>query len=480
MKVMKKIEYILLGTTLLLGLFVRLYKIQNPIADWHSWRQTATASVSKIFIEEGLDPLHPRYYDVSTAQTGEDNPEGYWFVEFPLFGLIHSWGYKVLGEQIGLGFEVVGRVVSIFAALISTVFIFRLGKRFMGLTGGLVTAFFFTFLPFNIYYTRVILPEPLAVAFGLMGLWYFTKYIDFDNTKYLWLSGVLFAVSILVKPFTIFYAAPMLYLLWDKDRTVVGKLKDKKLWLYGFIVLTPFVLWRLWMNQFPEGIPHLKWAFNGDGIRFRPAFWRWIVGERLGRLILGVWGGVIFIMGAIAKHKGSGFVLSFLLGEFMFISVFATANVRHDYYQIVTIPAISLVLAMGAISIWKVGASKAFHGLLAKVTLFFVVFMMLGMSWYQVREFYKINRPEIVEAGERINEIASKDSLVVAPYNKDMAFLYHTGRYGWPFVDGSIESLIEKGAEYYVSVNFDPVTLEIMEGYKVVEKTGNYVIVSLE
>ena len=65
-------------------------------------------------------------------------------------------------------------------------------------------------------------------------------------------------------------------------------------------------------------------------------------------------------------------------------------------------------------------------------------------SAYEVREFYKINRPEIIQAGNAVNRLTEKNSLVIAAYNGDTAFLYQTGRIGWPVVDRPIDELIEK------------------------------------
>ena len=74
---------------LFLGLLVRLYKLDSPIADWHSWRQADTASVTRIYADEGLNMLLPRYYDISKIQTGFINIYGYRMVELPLFNLLH-------------------------------------------------------------------------------------------------------------------------------------------------------------------------------------------------------------------------------------------------------------------------------------------------------------------------------------------------------------------------------------------------------
>ena len=106
---------------------------------------------------------------------------------------------------------------------------------------------------------------------------------------------------------------------------------------------------------------------------------------------------------------------------------------------------------------------------------------MFIVGGFQIREFYKVNRPEIIEAGRAIEAITSKDDLIIAPYNGDTAFLYQTKRFGWPVVDRPIEELIEKGASYFVSVDLNhPQTREFSERYTVIEKTDKYVIIKLE
>ncbi|MBU0998326.1 glycosyltransferase family 39 protein, partial [Patescibacteria group bacterium] len=191
------IEYILLPVMLILGFIVRLYKISNPIADWHSWRQADTASVSKTFLDEGIKLLYPRYQDISSIQTGYLNPNGYRFVEFPIFNAVHSILYKLIGK---VSFDTVGRLVSVICALISSYFIYKIGKKFLGKWGGLLSSFFFLFIPYNIYFTRVVLPEPMGTMFALIGVWFFIHFLDNNKKVNLYLSGVFFALSALIKP----------------------------------------------------------------------------------------------------------------------------------------------------------------------------------------------------------------------------------------------------------------------------------------
>ena len=376
--------------------------------------------------------------------------------------------------------EVWGRLLSIFCSLASLVVIFLLGRRFISPLGGLMAAFFFAFIPYNIYFSRTILPEPMATMFGLFAILFFVYYIDSGKTAKLYLSGLFLSLAILVKPFTVFYAFPMVYLALQKyslkDLIRNSKLAISML-IFADIVLVPLLAWRAWMSNYPVGIPFFSWAFNGDGIRFRPAFWRWIFAERLGRLILGIWGVLPFSLGVLKVVKKNLFIQVFLLGMLAYVSVIATANVRHDYYQIFVIPAVSLALASGAAYLIK---TNEFSRLLSITVLGASILLMLGMGAYQVKEYYKINHPEIIEAGTALDEIAPKDALVVAPYNGDTAFLYQTGRWGWPAIDTSIENIIERGGDYYVSVNQgDADTQAIIKKYKTVVKTDRYLIVDL-
>jgi hypothetical protein len=467
------------GTTLLLvaillgGFLVRLYKIDNPIADWHSFRQADTASVTRVYVEEGINVLYPRYHDISTTQSGLFNPNGYRFVELPVFNVAHA----LLSNSFPvLSLEIWGRLLSIASALITAYLLYLIGRKFLGSCGGLLGAFFYLFIPFNIYFTRVILPEPMATMFSVWALWAFIKYIDKQKAKYLIFTIISFSLALLIKPYSAFYGVAVLYLVIRKWG-VKGILKPQLL-LSGVAVALPFLSWRLWISQYPEGIPFWKWTFNGDGIRFRPAFWFWIFGERIGKLILGIWGLLPFAMGIISHKKSKELIHYLGLGMFFYIAVIATANVRHDYYQTLIIPSVSLLLALGTLTLWNMtGFNKVIVRVVTSASLSFA--FLIG--FFQVKEFYKINRPEIITAGKAVQNHVPKDALIIAPYNGDTAFLYQTERRGWPVVDRPIDQMIGNGAEYFVSVDLNhPQTVKFTKDYQVIEKTEEYVILKLE
>ncbi len=455
------------------GFAVRLYKINNPVADWHSWRQADTASVSWIYVTDGIDLLHPRYHDISVIQTGYYNPNGWRFVEFPLYNAIHA---KLYTSFPSINFEVWGRLVSIFSALITAFALFKLVSGQLNKRAGMFAAFFYLFIPFNIYFTRVILPDPMGTMWITLSLWMFFAFYRSEKNYQLYLSAAFFALAMLVKPFAIFYTIPILVAVYKKWG-IKKVFKSIPFLLALDIALVPFFAWRAWMNNFIVGIPHFAWMFNGDGIRFRPSFWYWIFGQRLGRLVLGDWGLVPFTFGLLASLKKHPFLAATLFGMFLYVSTIATASVRHDYYQTYLIPAVAWALAVGADYLWE---TKEYGKYAGKILLGFCVFMMLLMGWYQARDYYIVNHYEIVLAGQAVDRLTPKDARIIAPYNGDTAFLYQTRRWGWPIVDRDITELIAQGAKYYVSVNKgDTDTQNFKKRFVTVEETDRYIILDL-
>lgn len=469
---MKKI---CLALIILLAFSLRLYRLNAPLADWHSWRQADTAAVSRNFVKSGFDLLHPRFDDISNVASGLENPEGYRFVEFPIYNLFHALLYKSMPF---FSLEVWGRLLSIFSSLGSLIFLYLLVKKYLGLSVALLTAFFFAILPFNIYYSRVILPEPMMVLATLGMVYFFSRGIEGLNWSN-WLLAVFWtALALLLKPFTLVFLLPIVFLGWRQWRF------DYHRWLLLLISFSvaslPFLWWRWWMGHFPEGVPAYDWLFNQAGIRLKGAFFYWIFAERIGKLILGYWGLILLGLGIIARpsKKEALFFYSWLLAILAYFVIIAGGNVRHDYYQVMALPIICIFLAKGAsflLSAPKPCLSR-FASLLLLVTC---VLFMFAFSWYQVRDFFNINNPAIVEAGKAVDRLVPQDAKVIAPYSGDTAFLYQTNRQGWP-IGVSIEKMIELGATHYVNVNFGPETDWLMESYKVLEKTDHYVIIELQ
>lgn len=469
----KFLEYILVTGILILSLVTRLYRIQEPLADWHSWRQADTSAVTRRFVQEGINILYPRYDDLSSIPSGKENPNGWRFVEFPIINAITA----VLVKSFPISsLETWGRLTSIGFSLGVVSLLYLLVKNLVGTRVGLIASATFALMPFNIYFHRTILPEVPALFFSILALYFFYRWVESEKQRDYIISVAAVSMGMLLKPYTLFLGPPMIYLVVRKWRT--GAMKQGSLYLYIFLALIPFVLWRLWASRFPEGIPAYTWLLNGNGIRFRPAFFRWIFAERVGKLILGYWGLIPFAIGIIRKpHAKFGWFFHWwLLGMLAYLFVFATGNVTHDYYQIIITPTIAIFVALGIDSLRN--PPGVFHRWLTLVLLSLTLIFAFGFAWFHVRDFFNINHPEIVEAGRKADAILPEDARVIAPYQGDTAFLYQINRRGWP-IGGQIERKIELGATDYVTVKFDEEAELLISRCQPAIRFDHYAIVSL-
>lgn len=479
----KFFEYFLLSIVLVLGFVVRLYRVNNPVADWHSWRQADTAAVSRNYLKNGINLMLPKYDDISSIQTGIFNPKGYRMVEFPFYNAASVLFYKTVAalDFNVLTLEVCSRLLTISIAVVTAFFLFLIGRKLLGKWGGVLAAFFYLLIPYNIYFTRSILPDPLGVMFGVVSIWAFLEFFYSNKKVFFFISGIFFALALLIKPYLGFYAFPAVYLA-IKKYGIKEFFRNKKVifgtLLYLFISFAPFLLWRYWEGKFPEGIPFYEWAFNGNVIRLKPSWWYWIFGERLGHIILGSLGIIPFIFGVFNTKVKNLFISMFLLGSLFYVVAVANANVMHDYYQILVIPSIALALASGAVYLWN---TTIFNKILTRSVLVASIGVMLITGWNQIVGNFNVNHPEIIEAGKAVDKITPKDALILAPYNGDTAFLYQTKRAGWPAVDDSIDNIITEGASYYVSVDLGSSDTKMVEArFKTIEKTDKYIIIDLK
>lgn len=495
----KSDKFILL-VILVFAFTVRLYKIDEPLADWHSWRQADTSAVTRNYVKHGINILFPTYDDLSNVASGKNNPKGLRFVEFPLYNVLSVVTDKIF---VGWNIEVSGRLTSIFATLGSIIFLFLLVRKYLGRREAAIAAAVFAFLPYNIFFTRTILPDPLLVCTSIGMIWFLDLFLDSKQKLklsgekriveivkvilYLFLAGVFTAAALLVKPYAVFLFLPMSY-LWVRKMGFSVKSFLGLVLFFGISSL-PLGWWRWWISHFPEGVPANLWLLNGDGIRFKGAFFYWLFADRLSRLILGYWGLPFLILGILAPIKKDKF-LFYLWGIAIlaYVTVFATGNVRHDYYQILTVPIIAVFVAKGITFFADMGR-KYRSGILVFGLIGVTIVFTEMFGWYFVRDYYNINHPEIVEAGRAVDTKTPQSALVIAPYDGDTAFLYQTHRAGWPVMQESIDKMINMGADYYVSVNFDDLTKQLMaeaqiadpakRKYKIAYLTNKYVIIQL-
>lgn len=490
-----------LGFILLIAFILRIHKINTPLADWHSWRQADTASVTREFVrfdEIGYDSkglpkiLSPRFHDLSDIPSGEVNLEGYRMVEFPIINYFVAQILNVFpGYELVSTYRLVNVVLAVatIATVYAIVLLLSKQKRL-----ALLSALVMAVMPYSIFYSRTILPEIgmnffMYLSVLLFILWLKSyrstkKHLHWQTTPLYIATWAVLALSFLIKPVAVFMA-PVYVVLILSEFGLIGWIRQWPLYLLATSI-TPMVWWRTFIEQFPSGIPANSWLFNGNGIRLKPAWWRWLFSERIAFHMLGQWATGFVILGLLGQNSyASGrkmvlfyrFCIALAFGWFMYLVVFATGNVQHDYYQIPLIPVLSILVASGVV--WLYDTLKLqMATLIILPVLFFFLSLSTFLAWYHIRGYYQINNPAIVEAGVAVDRLTPQNALVVAPYMGDTAFLFQTNRRGWP-IGFSIEEKIRLGATHYVTTSYDDEARELEARFETLEKTPNYLILDL-
>jgi len=485
---MKKniVEYLLLSLLLVLAIIPRLYKIDIPLADHHSWRQADTAAVARNFIKEDWNFLKPTIDNMTNlSDASTPNPQRLFMVEPPIYQTIIAIFYKIFGIK-----EPLARLVSIVFSLGSIIFLYLIVKEFIEEKTALWTDFFFSVLPYSVYYSRVILPEPFMIFCCLAFVFYFIKWLDKNSFFNLILLIIFGALALTQKVYPFFLSLPLFYLLFRKFS--FSLLKQKQVWVIAILIVIPIILWRLWINHFPEGIPPNEWLLNQGDIRFKGAFFWWIFAKRIGELILGFWGLIPLGIGLVIKpnKKEGWFFYLWLLSNILYITVFAAGNVTHDYYQIPLIPIFSIFLAKGVTFLLDKN-NLLIHHWLSKGLLTVCILFTLAFSWYQVRDYYNI-QGGVDLAGQAVDQLTQKDALILTGDTNDATLLYNTNRHGWtggyasyfPNISGSIEKIRQMGGTVYVTTQWNSLAQTdfgkyMTANYSVIKQTDQYIIFNL-
>jgi len=452
----------------------RLYRLDNPVADWHSWRQADTAAVARNFVKTRFNLLYPQSDSLLPLNPKQlPNPDRLFINEFPFYNAIVALLYQQFGIR-----EALARLVSITFASLGAVFLYLLTRQLFDQKTALVTSFFYAFNPYNVYYGRVIMPDPTFVSLSIISLYLFINWLKSQKWSQAILLSLTFSLAMLVKPYAAFMIFPMAYwTLLKKDKAIFRQPQAYVIALLSFI---PFLLWRYHYQLHPQANFDTNWLFNQTNIRFTGAFFRWLIFDRLNRLILATGGFVLFIIGILKSYqnKKGGLVFTWLLSLLLYMTIFAMGNVTHDYYQLPLMPVASILVSLGFWFIINLSKKPLVKTLNTLIALSLLV-LSFAFGWYEVRGFFNINRPEIVLAGQAVDQLTPPDALVIAPYQADPAFLYQTNRYGWPLgVD--IEDKISQGATHYISVNHDDVAQWLANQCPVLQDTPDYILIDLQ
>ena len=213
-------------TVFLIALAFRLWGVTNPLLDFHSWRQTLTATIAFNFSTGDMNLLHP-----STNWARE-----YYEFEFQIYPYLVALLYKIFGFH-----DFLGRLVSIAFSMGTVGMLYLLGKRYYDASTGLIAAGVFAVLPMSVYYTRTFMPESAMLFFSVALLYFFTRWLDSGTWKDFFLASLVTALTFLIKLPTLYMGGPLLFLAFLKFGNKI--FVQYKLYLFVVLILAPPFLW---------------------------------------------------------------------------------------------------------------------------------------------------------------------------------------------------------------------------------------------
>lgn len=453
---MKVKDFFTILIILIIALTLRLYKINTPLADFHSWRQVDTAAVSRNFVNKEFNIFKPVYDDVSSIQSGLENPKGYRFVEFPLYNATVAVLYKYLPV---VPLEIYGRLVTILSSLILIFILYYFLRLEVGYGTAIVGSLIYSIFPFFVFFSRVFLPDTTAISMAFISIFFTYLYSKTHKRGispiYFLLGAITFSLGVLIKPTVAFYLLPIVYLFYKKHGLSI--FKNAFFYLFLLITFVPFIFWRSYISNFPEGVPAFDWLIDRvntpEGrvnIFFRPAFFRWIFFERINNIILGGYLTFFFILGIFYKQK-KFFLYSILTSAILYLFTFQGGNIQHEYYQIMILPALSMFSALGVAYIVRYGKQLIPPLFSLVLTLLIVGFSFL-VSFNYVKNYYGFSQ-DLVNISKIIKDLTGKDELVITDTIGDTTLLYLSERRGSPAPYNDLPTMKEKGYSYFVTMN---------------------------
>ncbi len=209
-----EIDLPLLGI-LMTALAFRLWHIDVPLIDAHSWRQVTNADIARHFAEGSLDLFRPR-----VSWGGVDGVVG---MEFPLLQWLTGVLWRLTGEA-----QIVARLVAVVFSIAGVAALYALGARLFGRAAGLASAALMAVAPSITFFGRSFLSDTPMLTFMIAAVWAWDVYFERPSWRRAIGAGALTALAALVKLPAILVLAPIAGAGWRYLRWRV--VADAKTW----------------------------------------------------------------------------------------------------------------------------------------------------------------------------------------------------------------------------------------------------------
>ncbi len=464
---------------ILLALAFRLYRIDFPMVDGHSWRQITNADIARHHAEGSLNLFVPR-----VSWGGLNGVVG---MEFPLLQYVTGLLWTVTTEL-----HWVARMVSVVFSLAGVIAIYFLGARLFGRPAGRAAAFLMAISPGAVYFGRSFLSDTPMMTLMIVAVLAWDRYFDRPTTKRAALAALATMMAALVKLPAILVFAPIAGLAWARgnwrgvfDRHLIA-------WCVASLAVVAGWYWyadRIYLETgltqavfrpsgtYPQaqapGVIYASVSHFATMARLTdPSFW-WDMVVRFWTLHLTPLGFLAVALSPLLlwRQRTGAVVGLWALGGAALLIVSAEGQWQHEFHQLPFLP--SLMLAFGVVAAPIFDRSQLARFLkppLAAALVAIALVAVATVSFVTSRVHHDLYRttPEYAPAshfihfGNVVQGLVPPDSLVVTvDYERGGAnspmLLFFSRRQGWSFdlytiTPSVIENLrVHYGAQFFAT-----------------------------
>lgn len=429
---------------LIIVLVAHIPHLTAPPLDLHSWRQTDTAAVARNFGNESANIFMPRI-DMRGANNGVTG------MEFPLYNYI----LFLLNSIIGFA-HWHGRLLTLIFSLIGLTYFWGLARRRYDKQIAYLATVTLSLMPLWFFFSRNIQPDILMVSLAITSLYYGQTYVATNNKKHFYLSIIALSLACLVKIPAVFTAIPLAYVLGYKR--IMKLLNVKDIGFSALILITPTALWYVWSAHLSSSYG-LGQYFYGElslaaslAIAKLKLYWsviRLYVLELKPSNYLAYMGMLFGLVYVWVRRDALPVIWCGSIA--MFLAIFANKSFYHNYYSLPLMPALSLLIALGIMYLYRMLKNDSKFVAYCLVSAYIIALSRYTIA--VVKPFYALATPELITLEETMDTISNKDDLVVTNYSGTPMMLYFANRKGWSVSDSVLtaQALIsyrKQGAKY--------------------------------
>jgi hypothetical protein len=337
-----------LAGILLLAVGTRLYHIDAPLLDQLYTKQIFSANKARNIAGPPLDLL---CHDLDFLDDSGNRTQ--LVEEVPAYIGIVGTAYRLLGEH-----EWLGRAWNILACLLALVAFKDLVEREFNRSVAVVATLIFAMSPLFIFYGRAVMPDPSMLAAMLVAACCYRRFLDGGGRGF-WIGALLAgALAGLFKYYGLIVLLPLAEMAWRHGgrracfrwpfvAMAVAMVLPVAVWMAAIFVHMPNPARgsTYFIFQYPELL--------AQGTLYKRLFERFFwkdVGPVASALVaIGVWA-------ALTRRARVRPILGWTIMGLVFYFLLGPKLDRHDYYELMMLPAAALWAALGWHVLW--GAAR--------------------------------------------------------------------------------------------------------------------------